>query len=720
MKPLNRDLSLILSMYDDIANIKDNEKLILTIFEKLHDFYNMSLGGIAVFNKKRDTLGFIVGKFDHFDSEKNLTNLLIWHQVYAIDSLPFRINLNDTKIISVDGGLFYSFRKEDPLQPDIEKVMHNMGFSNFLLVPMRTGGELLGFLILPFSEYTFTEEDTEYLLKISNLIATTLKNAFAFEEIKRKNEEKEMQIRFLNLMDKIEEEEFFLLKIAHEITTAIPSEYISVYIATSDNRNLSTLCCAKDSSGELRNINMAPNLIPAFSAMKSKIFSKNITNHIELFGEEFEGLCAEHAHLKQLKEKYSIASILVAQFSITDMGEINLFLGRNTLHNSRKDHFAQIWENKTSFFSRSDIEFSIQFLPQLALILASFYAFDEIKKLSRKLEQEKNYLLDEINLTNNFQEIIGSSMAIQKTLLKVKQVAPLDVTVLIQGETGTGKELIARAVHNLSKRNEKAFITVNCAALPSQLIESELFGHEKGSFTGAVEKRIGKFEVADGGTIFLDEIGELPLEIQAKLLRVLQEKEFERLGGKSIIHTNVRIVAATNRDLEKEVAFGKFRADLFFRLNVFPILVPPLRDRDEDIPLLVKFFTDKYSKKLGKTVSSIRKSDMDMLTNYSWPGNVRELEHVAERAVIVSSGQQLVFENISDGLKSEAEPDLESFRTLKEIETEHIMYALRAAKGKVTGEKSASQLLGINGKTLGSKMKKLNIRREIIIASQDK
>jgi transcriptional regulator with GAF, ATPase, and Fis domain len=288
------------------------------------------------------------------------------------------------------------------------------------------------------------------------------------------------------------------------------------------------------------------------------------------------------------------------------------------------------------------------------------------------------------------------------------------------GETGTGKELIAKAIHNLSNRKENTFITVNCAALPVQLIESELFGHEKGSFTGALEKRIGKFEVADGGTIFLDEIGELPLEVQAKLLRVLQEKEFERLGGKSTVRSDVRIVAATNRDLEKEVEQGKFRPDLFFRINVFPILVPPLRERKEDIPLLVKYFIDKYSKKIGKEVKSIKKNDLDMLMNYSWPGNIRELEHIIERAIIVSEGSNLNLEKLLGGSLRQTEPDFKSFKTLVENEKEHIINALKIANGKVTGEKSAAQLLGMNGKTLGSKMRKLKIKREFVITTEKK
>jgi transcriptional regulator with GAF, ATPase, and Fis domain len=297
-------------------------------------------------------------------------------------------------------------------------------------------------------------------------------------------------------------------------------------------------------------------------------------------------------------------------------------------------------------------------------------------------------------------------------------VAPIDANVLILGETGTGKELIAKAVHNLSRRKDQAFITINCAALPAQLIESELFGHELGSFTGAVERRIGKFEIANKGTIFLDEIGELPIEIQAKLLRVLQEKEFERIGGKSTIYSDVRIVAATNRNLEKEVENGKFRADLFFRLNVFPIRVAPLRERKEDIPLLVKHFIDKFSKRIGKEIKSVKKNDIEYLMQYNWPGNIRELEHVIERAIIISKDSSLNFELMMNEGSATNKNDLELFKTLEDMEKEYIINAIKLSNGKITGEKSAAQLLGINGKTLGSKMLKLGIKRKFIVVEE--
>ncbi|MEE9143530.1 MAG: sigma 54-interacting transcriptional regulator, partial [Candidatus Binatia bacterium] len=289
-------------------------------------------------------------------------------------------------------------------------------------------------------------------------------------------------------------------------------------------------------------------------------------------------------------------------------------------------------------YSEDDAEFLEEVAKQVALAVENMKAYEEIAQLKARLEQENLYLQEEIKTQHNFGEVIGQGSAIKRVLKAVETVAPTDANVLILGETGTGKELVARALHNLNTRKDKALVKVNCAALPSGLIESELFGHEKGAFTGALSRRIGRFELASGGTIFLDEIGDLPLELQAKLLRVLQDGEFERVGGTGSIKVNVRVIAATNRDLERSVQEKQFRQDLFYRLNVFPIRLPPLRERKEDIPLLVRYFAMKYGKKLGRKIETIPKKIMDSLTTYTWPGNVRELENVIERSVILSTG----------------------------------------------------------------------------------
>jgi transcriptional regulator with GAF, ATPase, and Fis domain len=335
-------------------------------------------------------------------------------------------------------------------------------------------------------------------------------------------------------------------------------------------------------------------------------------------------------------------------------------------------------------------------------------ALEEIKQLKDQLEAEREYLQEEIKLEFNHEHIIGQSDEINYVFYKVEQIAATDTNVLVLGETGTGKELVARAIHHLSLRKQRALIKMNCATLPSNLIESELFGHEKGAFTGAHSRRLGRFEVADGATLFLDEIGELPLELQPKLLRVIESGEFERLGSSETIKVDVRIIAATNRNLEEEVRQGRFREDLWYRLNIFPISMPPLRDRLADIPLLVNFYIDKISKRLGKSIEMVPTGVMDALLKYHWPGNIRELENVLERAVINSSGPKL---RLVDELKKPHKDVTQPSRTLADVEREYIIRVLEKVQWKVSGRNSAAQILGLDRSTLRARMRKLNIRK---------
>jgi len=336
-------------------------------------------------------------------------------------------------------------------------------------------------------------------------------------------------------------------------------------------------------------------------------------------------------------------------------------------------------------------------------------ALDEVEILKNRLQAENIYLQSELKVEHNFENIISTSDELNKVLRSVEQVASTDSSVLILGETGTGKELLARAVHSISKRADRPLVKVNCATLPENLIESELFGHEKGAFTGAISRKIGRFELANGGTIFLDEIGELPLSLQTKLLRVLQEGEFERLGDTNTLKVDVRVIAATNRNLEKEIVEGSFRKDLFYRLNVFPIKIPPLRDRREDIPLLVNHFLKKYNTKVGKELELISKEMMERLQRYDWPGNVRELENIIERAVVTSTGKKLI---IGDWLaQSDTSKTRSKILPLEEMEKQYIIEVLENTEWKVSGEKGAAKILDINPQTLVSRMKKLGVQK---------
>jgi formate hydrogenlyase transcriptional activator len=341
-----------------------------------------------------------------------------------------------------------------------------------------------------------------------------------------------------------------------------------------------------------------------------------------------------------------------------------------------------------------------------------------------RLEAQNTYLQEEIRSEHNFGEIIGSSPALLEVLRQVDQIARIDSTVLILGETGTGKELIARGIHDRSPRKNRALVKVNCGAISAGLVESELFGHVKGAFTGAIANRDGRFKLADGGTIFLDEVGELPMDTQVKLLRVLQEQEFEPIGSSRTIKVNVRIVAATNRDLEELVREGKFRADLFYRLNVVPLRVPALRERVSDLPLLVTFFVQKCAKKLGKQITSVSEEAMRRLTNYSWPGNIRELQNIVERAVILSPGKTLV---LADELRAapaataraaaaksgpvEIAPTPDNNGSLDDVERRHIESVLNQTNWMIEGERGAAKILDMNPSTLRSRMQKLNIKR---------
>jgi formate hydrogenlyase transcriptional activator len=363
-------------------------------------------------------------------------------------------------------------------------------------------------------------------------------------------------------------------------------------------------------------------------------------------------------------------------------------------------------------FTHSDIEFLSQIAGQVAIAIDNAFAYRRITELSDQLNQEKLYLEDEIRSELNFEEIIGNSAVLHQVLSQVEAVAPTNSTVLIQGETGSGKELIARAVHNLSQRRKHPFVKLNCAAIPTGLLESELFGHEKGAFTGAIAQRIGRFELASQGTIFLDEISEIPVELQPKLLRVLQEREFERLGSSRTLRTDARLIAATNRDLSAMVEEQQFRSDLFYRLNVFPIYVPPLRERKEDIPFLVRHFAQHFARNMIKDIDTISVETMNALAHYPWPGNIRELQNVIERAVILSKGPELKV-SLAD-LKSKASDTsghTNGAVTLEEIERRHILSVLKQTNWVFAGPNGAAAKLGLKRPTLQFRMQKLGISR---------
>ena len=361
-------------------------------------------------------------------------------------------------------------------------------------------------------------------------------------------------------------------------------------------------------------------------------------------------------------------------------------------------------------FTGDEVEFLRQVAAQIAIAVENALAYRQIADLKDKLAQEKLYLEDEIRSQMNFDSIVGSSAALQKVLRQVETVAPTDSTVLIYGETGVGKELVARAIHNLSSRSRNAFVKLNCAAIPTGLLESEMFGHEKGAFTGAIAQRIVRFELAHEGSVFLDEVGEIALELQPKLLRVLQEREFERLGSSRTLRTNARLIASTNRDLAAMVKEQKFRMDLYYRLDVFPVHVPPLRERHGDIPLLVRHFVQQFARQMNKSIDTIPSETMNVLVRYEWPGNIRELQNLLERAVILSAGPVLKVP-LADLQTQPMSPAAGKQETLEEAERRTILDALQRSNWVVSGRKGAAALLGLKRTTLQWRMDKLGIRR---------
>jgi formate hydrogenlyase transcriptional activator len=367
-----------------------------------------------------------------------------------------------------------------------------------------------------------------------------------------------------------------------------------------------------------------------------------------------------------------------------------------------------------SVFSVDQFPLLTRVAGQIAIAVRNAFSYEQIEELNAQLAREKLYLQDEIRSEHQFEEIIGGSRTLSRVLREIETVAPTDSTVLISGETGSGKELVARAIHQLSARRDNAFVKLNCAAIPTGLLESELFGHEKGAFTGAISQRIGRFELANRGTVFLDEVGEIPLELQPKLLRVLQEREFERLGSARTLRTDARLIAATNRDLAALADQQKFREDLFYRLNVFPIQVPPLRERREDIPMLVRHFAQQFARRMKRNIETIPAESMDVLTRYDWPGNIRELQNLIERAVILSAGPTLDIPVASlNGRRHGSAHHDHEMPTLEQAERRHIVGALEGTNWVIGGPNGAAARLGMKRSTLQFRMRKLGIVRPL-------
>jgi formate hydrogenlyase transcriptional activator len=563
--------------------------------------------------------------------------------------------------------------------------LRKIGLQSACALPLSTAHRRLGSLVIASRKLdAYSEEEVRFLSLVAGQIAMAMDDAINFEASRRAQERLELLLDLTNRIVSTLDLRDLLRVIAANLRRVMQCDGVGIDLPDAEDGRLRIYALDFPGGNEVLREGFEPPADPTLT----QVFET---------GEPILAGARELANNKVAGE-FGIKS--VCYLPLTSRNRVLGVLG-----------VGSVRENA---FSQDDVTFLTQFARQVAIAVDNAIAYGQISGLKDQLAQEKLYLEDEIRSELNFEEIVGKSEALRRVLTQVETVAPTDSTVLIYGETGTGKELIARALHDLSSRHSNAFVKLNCAAIPTGLLESEMFGHERGAFTGAIAQRVGRFELASRGTVFLDEIGEIPLELQPKLLRVLQEREFERLGSSRTLKSDARLIAATNRDLEAMVNEQKFRSDLYYRLNVFPVRVPALRERPEDVPLLVRHFVQQFSRRMNKSIDTIPSETMTTLMRYHWPGNIRELQNVIERAVILSTGPVLKVPTDELRPRTDAPPvsngngNLQA--ALDDAERQGILATLEKTNWKVAGPNGAAALLGMHRSTLQSRMQKLGIR----------
>jgi formate hydrogenlyase transcriptional activator len=596
------------------------------------------------------------------------------------DSLPWWVSENQEAAVIAD------VRRETRFPRSVEQ-MKKIGLRSVCALPLSSAHRRLGSLIIASTRVgAYSEEEVRFLSLVAGQIALAMDDAINFQASRRAQERLELLLDLTNRVVSTLDLRDLLRVIAANLRRVMQCDGVAIELPDAEDGKLRIYALDFPASNNVIREGLEPS---ASESPMAQVFRT---------GEPILGSArgtADNSVARELGIKSHCHLPLTSR---------NRVLGVLSVGSIRETAFSQ-----------DDFAFLTQFARQVAIAADNAVAYGEISALKDQLAQEKLYLEDEIRSELNFEEIVGKSEALRRVLALVETVAPTDSTVLIYGETGTGKELIARAVHNLSSRRSNAFVKLNCAAIPTGLLESELFGHEKGAFTGAIAQRVGRFELAHRGTVFLDEIGEIPLELQPKLLRVLQEREFERLGSTRTLRTDARLIAATNRDLEALVAEQKFRSDLYYRLNVFPVRVPALRERSEDIPLLVRHFVQQFSRRMNKNIDTIPSETMTTLVRYHWPGNIRELQNVIERAVILSIGPVLKVPTDELHLRTTSPPANNSGHgnlqaVLDDAERQGIVATLEKTNWIVAGPNGAAARLGMKRSTLQSRMQKLGIR----------
>ncbi len=652
-----------------------------------------------------------VVRFDYFgvSIRDEKSNTFHWH---CVDAETEAAIPPDPELAMEESDAWWVYQNQEPLVTSLEthdarfskfqEILKKYGVQRVCTLPLTTAHSKVG--TLSFGSKApdiYTAEEVHFLSVVAEQIALAFDNALHFdasqasqEQLQKKNERLGLLLELTNHVVSNLEFRDLLRAVAASTRRVMSCDGAGITLPDSDNTHLRIYAMDFPFSDESV---QEESLIPIDEDLSGAVFRT---------GKLWCGSVQEARRLG-MKDTAQAEVGTVCILPLVSRGRVLGLFG--------------VVKYQDNAFNSDDMEFLTQIGNQVAIAVENALAFGQIRELKDKLAQEKLYLEDEIRSEMNFAQIVGKSPSLRRVLKHVETVAPTDSTVLIYGDTGTGKELIARAIHDLSPRRSKPFVKLNCAAIPMGLLESELFGHEKGAFTGAIAQRIGRFEVANGGTIFLDEIGEVPLELQTKLLRVLQEREFERLGSSRTLRTDARLIAATNRDLEAMVAEQKFRSDLFFRLNVFPVHVPPLRERQGDIPLLVRHFTQQFSRRMNRVIETIPSAAMDALCRYHWPGNIRELQNVIERAVIISSGPVLSVD-VTDLKFPKAGPPEEKpsapkstngalHDVLEETERQQILKALKECNWVVAGPNGAAAHLAMKRSTLQLRMQKLGITR---------
>jgi len=703
-KQLEAENTILLSISHEIAAIRDKKDLMNVLNSRIKSIFPFNDIIITLYNPDSHTHN----RFLHLCEERRIS-----HQDF--DEVHAKCPTNGNDVIA---AISVSY---EPVLFDIEalslktdvpayiKFYKQTGIKEFTAAAMRSGDSILGGLYL-FSEQanTYNKHNFKLIKGLANQLSVAIANILANEAIIRKEKETAVLLSLSNAIAVTRSKSDLFNVIDKNLKNIFPFDDFVICLINDDK---------KTHSAYLYNQNEAfqnnPGVAPKSSTRHTlddglcrQIMAAE--NPIVLNVEE---VLSRLKHPAWLPFWYNIGIREMIAFAIYDRNKcIGFFYLYARQQNAISNQYYSILKS-----IGLQISVAVTNIKANEKIEAQLKEIDDYKQ---QLEDEKLYLQEQIETNYNHSEIIGNSPVMKKTLRLVEQVAFSDSTVLILGETGTGKELIARAIHNNSPRKDKLMIKLNCATLPANLIESELFGHEKGSFTGATERRLGKFELANNSSLFLDEIGELSLDLQVKLLRALQEKEIERIGGKGVIKTNVRIIAATNRNLLKEVQAGNFRSDLYYRLNVFPITLPPLKERKEDIEILAQHFIVRYSKKAGKRIKGLSQSVLKSLLNYNWPGNIRELEHLMERSVLLTSGNVVSEAYLPKNDHKELLAPTQSATQIKSIyenERDHILAILKVCSGKIAGPGGAAELLGIPATTLNSKIKKFNIKREHIL-----